>query len=518
MKRKTMRHILAGMMIAVVTLTACSAGNSEKKTGQDKTSTVMENGSGAEKTDQSAADKEEPLKLDLVIGYDGVEFPQSGNDIQKAIENYTNTQLTITPYPGSTLHEMLPTMIASDELPMVVSFGGSQLSKTYMINAMKSGAFWDLTDYIKDYPNIARISDITLEACSIDGHLYGLPKQRGLSRDAVGYRYDWLENLGLEEPKTVEDLYNVMIAFTEKDPDGNGKNDTYGTCLNPLFWLNIYLGGANGWKYEDGNMVLDRFTPEYQQALDMVKNLYEKGVLHPEFSIHNRSQIEALWTEGKAGMYFNINNFAQYAMEKDADVHVNGVFTSDKGTFTSAGTGHNGVLAISKSVVKDEETLRKILKFFNDLGDEEMCNLLVLGEKGVHYNIENGEAVPVPEKVDEVGTQIYLPYAAPIAVLYPDLNTMPVKRSYLQQRTVEVLEENEPYAVANPTTGLISETNNELGADLGTLLSDADTKYIMGEITKAQWLEQLEQWKLNGGDIIAKEYAQAYETRLNETK
>ena len=88
----------------------------------------------------------------------------------------------------------------------------------------------------------------------------------------------------------------------------------------------------------------------------------------------------------------------------------------------------------------------------------------------------------------------------------------------MQQRTVEVLEENEPYAVANPATGLISETNNELGADLGTLLSDADTKYIMGEITKDQWLEQLEQWELNGGDTTAEEYARAYEIRLSETK
>lgn len=510
MKNKILRSILVCILTAAMLLTACASGGTEKETTRED--------QAADTAASNEESPEEPLKLDMVIGYDGIEFPQPGNDIETMIENYTNTELTITPYPGATLHEMLPTMIASDELPMVISYGGSQLSKSYMISAMKSGTFWDLTDYIKDYPNIAKISNLTLESSSIDGHLYGLPKQRGLARGAVGYRNDWIKNLGMEEPKTVDDLYNLMIAFTEKDPDGDGKNDTYGSCFSPLSSFNTYLGGANGWKYENGEMIRDRFTPEYQQALDMVKELYTKGALHPEFSIQNRSQYEALWTEGKAGMYFNINDFTQYAMEENADVHVNGVFSSDKGTFTAAGTGQNGLLSISKSVVKDESTLRRILQFFNDLGDEEMCNLLVLGVEGEHYNIENGEAVPIKEKEEEVGTQIYLPYASPIAVVYPNLNTMPVKYNYLQQRSIEVLEENEPYAVANPTTGLISNTYNELGVDLETLLSDADTKYIMGEITKDQWLEQLELWKTSGGETIAKEFAQAYEARLAVSK
>nr|MCR5755973.1 extracellular solute-binding protein [Acetatifactor sp.] len=426
MKSKKLCSTLACILAATMMLSACGTDSVSQPEASESTSAKEE---AIDSPVSEEEPKEEPLKLEIVIGYDGVEYPQPDNVIEKKIEEYTNTDLLITAYPGSTLHEMLPTMIASDELPMVVSFGGSQLSKSYMIEAMKAGTFWDLTDYIKDYPNIAKISQLTFDCSYIDGRLYGLPKQRGLSRDAVGYRYDWIENLGLEEPKTVDDLFNLMIAFTEQDPDGNGQDDTYGTCINPLQPLKIFLGGPNGWKYENGEMIRDRFTEEYQQALDMVKELYERGALHPEFSIHNRSQLEALWTEGRAGMYFNINDFTQYVMEGDADVHVNGVFSSDKGTFTSAGTGHNGLLCISKSKVKDEATLRRILQFFNDLGDEEMCNLLVLGIEGEHYNIEDGVAVPVEEKREEVGSQIYLPYAAPIAVAYPNLNTMPIKNT-----------------------------------------------------------------------------------------
>ena len=40
-------------------------------------------------------------------------------------------------------------------------------------------------------------------------------------------RKDWLEKLGLEEPKTVDELYNVLVTFRDKDPNGNGKKMKY---------------------------------------------------------------------------------------------------------------------------------------------------------------------------------------------------------------------------------------------------------------------------------------------------
>lgn len=41
-------------------------------------------------------------------------------------------------------------------------------------------------------------------------------------------RQDWLENLGLEMPTSLDELYDVLYAFTYNDPDGNGVDDTYG--------------------------------------------------------------------------------------------------------------------------------------------------------------------------------------------------------------------------------------------------------------------------------------------------
>ena len=242
MKKRKLASVTAVLLAACMFLGACSqSGGESSASGGDA--------SGAAGTESAASESAEPLAINMMVGFDGVEFPQPGNEIQTMIEEYTNTKLDIQAYPGSTLHEMLPTLIASDELPMVVSYGGSQLKTTYMVNAMKTGVFWDVTDYIQDYPNIASISDLTWETFAINGRNYGIPRERGLARNAVGYRYDWLENLGMEEPETVYDLYEMMLAFAEQDPDGNGQDDTYGTITSPLDYFAIYLGAPNNWKY-----------------------------------------------------------------------------------------------------------------------------------------------------------------------------------------------------------------------------------------------------------------------------
>ena len=65
--------------------------------------------------------------------------------------------------------------------------------------------------------------------------------------------------------------------------------------------------------------------------------------------------------------------------------------------------------------------------------------------------------------------------------------------------------------MADDSLGLISELYSELGSDLDTLMSDAKTLYIMGEIDKAEFQNRMEQWRKQGGDDIAEEYARLYE-------
>lgn len=468
-----------------------------------------------------AAAAEEPLTVTMYLGCGVVEFPPDGNEIEKIIEDYTGVDMKINAYSGSVLHEMMPTLIAGGDLPMVVNVGGSQLSKSYLINAMEAGEFWDVTDYISSLDNFKDINPLALSNYAIEGRLYGLPLERGLSRDALTYRYDWLENLGLDDPKTVDDLVNIWLAFTKDDPDGNGIDDTYGVVTSGLTFLNqvaLHLGAPNNWLYEDGKMIKMQLTEAYGEALDICRMLYAEGAIHPEFAIRERADYEGDFVNGKAGSYYDVSTgitaFQDRITDPNAVLHASNLFANAEGEiYTSAGRGNNGVLLFSKKAIPDKETLDRVINIFDRLADEEMCNLLALGVEGINYEVVDGVAHMIPENNTYWQEKINSPYSIPLAVRWPILRTMPVEYDYGDQRNLEIIQENAPYAVADPTLGLISELYNDIGSDLDTLLSDAATLYIMGEIDKDEYNNRMEQWKRQGGEDIAADYARLYQEK-----
>lgn len=467
-----------------------------------------------------AEGSDDVLNVTMYLGCSVVEFPPDGNEIEKMIEEYIGgVDFKINAYSGNVLHEMMPTLIAGGDLPMVVNVGGSQLSKSYMITAMKEGAFWDVTDYIYNLPNFSDINPAALANYMLDGRLYGLPLERGIARDSVCFRYDWLQNLGLDDPETVEDLVNMMIAFTTDDPDGNGVNDTYGSITNPLGALAVMMGAPNNWRYENGEMIKDVQTDAYKAALETCRELYAIGAIHPEFSIRLRSDYEGDFTQGKGGVYFNVStDITAFSpmMPEGAILHSKDIFVNEDGNIrTKAGRGNNGCLLFSKTAIPDEETLDKVINIFDRLADEEMCNLLALGLEGVNYTVVDGVAQPIEENNSYYTDKIYNPYTVPLCVRWPNLRTMPANLQYGAQRNLEIIAENAPYAVADDTLGLVSEIYNEKGADLDTILSDAKTLYIMGEIDMDEYETRIQNWLDQGGRELAAEYAKLYEDRIN---
>ncbi len=467
------------------------------------------------------AQAEEPLVVTMYLGCSVVEFPPDGNEIEKMIEEYVGgVDFKINAYSSSVLHEMMPTLIAGGDLPMVVNVGGSQLTASYMINAMRAGEFWDVTDYLATLDNFKDLNPASISNYAIEGRVYGLPLERGISRDSVTYRYDWLQNLGLEDPKTVTELVDMLKKFTTDDPDGNGAADTYGTVTDPTGRIAVMLGAPNNWRYEDGKMIKAELTEEYMEALDISRELYAMGALHPEFSIRQRADYEGDFINGKGGVYFNVSTditgFQSKMVHPEAVLHSSNIYMNEKGDIhTPAGRGNNGVILLSKKAIPDEETLKKVINIFDRLADEKMCNLLALGIEGVNYEIVDGVAKILPDPDGKLNTTfmntINTPYSGPLAVRWPNLRTMPVELTYGDQRNLEIIEENAPYAVADDSMGLISELYNEIGSDLNTLMSDAKTLYIMGEIDKEEFQNRMEQWKKQGGDDVAAEYASLYE-------
>jgi len=150
---------------------------------------------------------------------------------------------------------------------------------------------------------------------SYKGAMYGLPTPGAMPRtEGMVIRKDWLDKLGLKVPVTLDDFYNVAKAFTEKDPDGNGKNDTYGFGayieptptqggLGPRFdWVLGAYGCAGTWDLNKASFGLNIRKPGYPEALGYVNKLVTGGVIDPDWSNLKKDEFRARWKQGRFGI------------------------------------------------------------------------------------------------------------------------------------------------------------------------------------------------------------------------
>ncbi|MDF2720050.1 MAG: bacterial extracellular solute-binding protein, partial [Paenibacillus sp.] len=103
-----------------------------------------------------------------------------------------------------------------------------------LYSAIEADMIEPLDDWIDRYaPNIKRfLADNPAEAARMrayDGKLYALSSVTtgGAYLDPFGIliRKDWIDKLGLREPRTLDEWYTVLKSFKERDPNGNGKQD-----------------------------------------------------------------------------------------------------------------------------------------------------------------------------------------------------------------------------------------------------------------------------------------------------
>ncbi|WJH33448.1 extracellular solute-binding protein [Paenibacillus sp. CC-CFT747] len=222
-------------------------------------------------------------------------------------------------------------------------------------------------------------------------------------------RKDWLQKLNLQMPTTLDEFLTVAKAFTEQDPDGNGKKDTYGITGAKLDGFATIFGaykvGQPGTFYEkDGKVINAYFDPAMPEALKYIKSLFDAGVVDPEI-MTNKGNVEVQKAfQGKAGFIFKgwteiaKDEFvSQYkAINPNADwvqmVPLKGPGGAFDGTFDYDRPSRYWV--IPKAIEKDKAKLQKVLELINYVSGKEGNTLVMYGLEGKHYNLKDGQVVP----------------------------------------------------------------------------------------------------------------------------
>ncbi len=241
---------------------------------------------------------------------------------------------------------------------------------------------------------------------TLDKALYGLAEPPPLpKREGLVVRKDWLDKLGLKAPTTLDELMQVAKAFTEKDPDGNGKADTFGfggfvngQGIGDRFDFIFGAYGVPGvWSWANpAQFGLLVRNAEYPKALGYMKQLVDAKVIDPDWPTVKRDEFRARWKQGKFGIMWedfaalaNQSNYA--AFDKNFPTAEWIALPAPKGPSGQAAygvyTGRGQIFAISKKAA-DAGKGEAIARLLEWMATDEGYFLLGFGTKDVNYKID----------------------------------------------------------------------------------------------------------------------------------
>ncbi|MCM3782409.1 extracellular solute-binding protein [Neobacillus mesonae] len=497
MKQKKWMSAILAVVAGTMVLTACGGNSSESSNLGDG-----------------------PYPLSLVINQVG-EIPDPKNPIEEKIREYTNTDLRIQWIPYSAYDEKINVMVASNELPKLIKLNYTPTT----ISSIEAELFWDITSHLQNYPNLAAQPQPYYDNISVNGKVYGIPLFRDMGRAVVSFRQDWLDKAGLKPPVTLDDWYEIIRYSTAEDPDKNGKRDTYGMMLDKAYnqgtastltRLAVSQGAPNKWGIDEAGNFYPEFESEpFFEVMKMFRKLYEEQLINQDFAVVDSSELNKVYESGRANIRISGGNgqSLQTKLDKvvpDAVVNVSAL-QGPEGIRVPGESGNTGFLAIPKSTVTSEEELDKVLTFIDKLLDPEMVNLINKGIEGVHYEIDGEYTVTTDADKDVQEVKPYRDSLPQRGELYN--MERKAKGTPLHNLNKQIVQDNEKYIVPNPALTLNSTTYNERGGELELIITDAQTKFIMGQIDEAGWKAEVEKWRKSGGDQMAAEYKEAYENQ-----
>jgi putative aldouronate transport system substrate-binding protein len=263
-----------------------------------------------------------PIKVKAIIGDPQVQFPEGDSLENNVWTKYYKEKLGIEIeylWAGADPNgEKMSLAVASNNLPDIF-----YVDKNLFTSLVTAGKLSDITQAYNDYAGdflkdvMTRPgSDAALKLSSYEGKLYAIPWFLNCTDDTknIWIRYDWLQKLGLPEPKTMQDVLNIAEAFVKNDPDGNGQADTIGFPMYSdalgtamLAYFNGFHAYPGIWmKGSDGKLVSGITQASgMKAALAKLNELYKNNIIDKNYaSLKLYDDIVPLMTGNRVGVIF----------------------------------------------------------------------------------------------------------------------------------------------------------------------------------------------------------------------
>ncbi len=529
MKKRVIAAVLA-LTLAMSVMGGC--GNSEVATKPSESSESKQTEtSGAQTSETTVVEEsngllfEEPV--DLTILYQVGGNIGSENLVMDELFKMTNVNANLISAPTASYGEKLNSVLASGNLPDIVYLNDAQMSTW-----ISEGALLPLDDLIEEYgtniKNTLVESDYVTLRNVDDGKIYGLPYiLRIAAQYAMGIRRDWLDDLGLEVPTTIEDLEKVLTAFKENEKTLGVENlipmvgnESYMGYFSAVFQMfGISTSGESGrWTLDkDGNYISIYEHPNYEACIETLARWYKKDLIDPEYLTRGDAGVHELFNSGVAGCGFIFStrfpSYTKTIREVDPDGFVDYMepIVGIEGEQRVIGRQELGTRACITIAAEDKvvECIKFLDWFYSEQGDI----LMNYGVEGVSYEMVDGKPV-ITEEYNQGWDAIRAIGVVDTNLSY-NRNLDAYYQCMLYGKTVEEADEltlltykayngNDPYIV-KPLRAFSTETSRSKGAEIYAALAEKEAKFINGSITIDEFRAALAQAKTNGLDAMTSE-------------
>lgn len=499
------------------------------------TATVLAGCGGKEENGAADGGAQGPKNLSILLSHSNAKYAMQVKDDDRYVKELSKLSNYNLKYEflghGDDFTQQMTVRFASGELPDMIRT--DSIDSTMHPGALDKGVFQDLTPLIEKYgPNLKK--KIPAEAWSSpkvskDGKIFGIPALSALPATRVVYiRQDWLDKLGMQQPKTIDDYLKYFEAVKKQDMNGNGDaNDEYGLYVREnLIYSNMFFSvfGAdpNMWYLKNGQLQPGMIQPEMKDGIKFWKSLYDNGYINPNLFTNKGADWVAGIKQGKGGAWIhdvtNYNtdwNTANFVNEKNVKLSLIEAPESAKGKGIAAQGDQIYFVWVVPSKNKKAED---VIKFLDWVWSDEADDFFAMGIKDYNYKVENGKPkwdMNDPVNKDNDASVFYQLSVNPRGdgrmldkVLEVSPNTAAVKSG------IEIAKKNvtKNDALHMPTLNSL-KTNPELavGTGAGTLFLDMFAKVITGkEELDASFDKFVAEWKRRGGDAAIKEATDWY--------
>lgn len=476
--------------------------------------------------------EDKTIEIDVLMG---VNSNKPNNMVELALAERLNVKLNITYALSSAFDDKLNTTLASGQLPDIIFFLWKSMIPASWIEQEAVIRLDDpennlLEKYGKNY--LAMIDDSNRAwMTDYNGEIYSVKSmtQFGFS-NTLAIRYDWLEKLDLEKPSTVEEFIEVMRAFKTKDPNGNGMADEIPMLSNGYFvqpFQHAYglMTRVGSYCITEDNTLLPVYEmPQYKEYIDLMRSLYEEGLVDPELARDIPTRDELVGTD-KVGITFCTGNETTKITKA---IRANGVENAILGQIDPMigpggqnipGRNPMGTSAAITTTAEDPEACMMVLDY---LFSEEGQILTNYGIEGVSFDYVDGK--PILREPYCLSWENARGVGIAMGTWTEVWNGDNFLQITFQGKQLEDLDEvdslayygyygNADFCYQN-LPGFLTDTptNREISADIWTPLSDAEKNYVMGIIEWEEFESLLKELKEYGMDKITEEVNANYDT------